>query len=315
MTPYISAVPYTVPNAPTGLTAIAMNGQVTLNWTAPSFNGGRVIDYYVIYQNGVALLNYPTGLTAIINGLTNGQNYSFTVTAHNAAGIGARSINTTVIPFTTPGTPQGFTITPGNAQVTLSWIAPSFDGGRVITNYSVYRGIMPGGEILLVSLGNVLTYTDTSLINGQTYFYRVSAVDLAGVGPQSDEAIAIPYTVPNAPYGLVAIAGNCQVALNWTAPAFNGGNAIDYYVIYQDGVALLDHPTGLATIIGSLTNGLNYSFTVVAHNIAGLGPRIRSRLCYPFHDPKCPNRITGYCWQCAGHTELDHHRFQRWSDD
>ena len=35
-----SLIPLTVPNAPTGLTSIPGNGQVALNWTAPSFNGG-----------------------------------------------------------------------------------------------------------------------------------------------------------------------------------------------------------------------------------------------------------------------------------
>ena len=292
MTSSISATPYTVPNAPTGLTAIANDSQVTLNWTAPSFNGGRAIDYYVIYQDGVALLNNPSRLTTIITGLTNGQSYSFTVAAHNIAGIGAQSIGSLVTPFTVPNNPQSLTITPGNAQVTLSWAAPAFNGGRAITNYNIYRSTSSSGEILLIELGNVLTYTDASLTNGQPYYYKVSAVNLAGVGPQSDEVTATPYTVPNPPTGITAIAGNAQVALNWTAPIFNGGRAIDYYIVYQDGVAISNHSTTLSTTITGLRNGQSYLFAIAAHNLAGVGAQSLANSSIPYTVPNAPTGLT-----------------------
>src|SRR5262249_42189371 len=64
----------------------------------------------------------------------------------------------------------------GNGLVRLSWSAPS-DGGSPITGYKVYRGTTSGGESLLASLGNVLSYVDTNVTNGTTYYFTVSAVN------------------------------------------------------------------------------------------------------------------------------------------
>jgi fibronectin type 3 domain-containing protein len=188
----ISSMPFTVPNAPSGLTAIAGNAQVVLNWTAPVFNGGRNIDYYVIHQNGVALASHLTNLTDIITGLINGQSYSFTVAAHNLAGLSLQSNAVSETPITVPKSPTGLTAAPGNSKVILNWTTPSNNGGSTITSYNVYRGTTLGGEALLITLGDVLTYTDTSPNNGQTYYYGISAVNGAGEGDRSSSVIVIP---------------------------------------------------------------------------------------------------------------------------
>ena len=98
-----------------------------------------------------------------------------------------------------PGAPTGLTAGSGSAQVQLNWTAPASNGGVNITAYRVYRGTSSGGETLMTSggcsgLGNVLTCTDSGLTNGQTYFYKVSAVNAIGEGAQSNEASAVPTT-------------------------------------------------------------------------------------------------------------------------
>jgi predicted phage tail protein len=272
-----SSKPYTVPGAPTGLTAIAGSAKVTLNWTAPAFDGGRAIDYYVVYQDDVALPENLTGLTTVINGLNIGQEYSFTVAAHNLAGLGAQSNEASATPIMIPDAPIGLTAVAGDAQVTLNWTAPAFDGGHAIDYYVVYQDGVPLPDNL-TGLATVIT----GLTNGQTYYFAVAAHNLAGLGAQSNAVSSTPYTVPDAPTGLSSTAGTAQVSLNWTAPAFDGGHAIDYYVVYQDGVALPDNPTGLTTVISGLTNGQEYSFTVAAHNLAGQGAQSDATSATPF---------------------------------
>jgi PKD repeat protein len=98
---------------------------------------------------------------------------------------------------TPPGAPTGLTATPGNAQVSLSWTAPTNNGGVNITSYKVYRGTTSGTETLLTTggcsgLGAVLSCVDTGLTNGQAYYYKVSAVNAIGEGAQSTEATATP---------------------------------------------------------------------------------------------------------------------------
>jgi PKD repeat protein len=106
-------------------------------------------------------------------------------------------ITATPIAGTVPGAPTGLTASAGNAQVALSWSAPASNGGVEINSYHVYRGTTSGGETLVTgggcsSLGAVLSCTDTGLTNGQTYFYKVSAVNALGEGPQSTETSATP---------------------------------------------------------------------------------------------------------------------------
>ncbi len=91
-----------------------------------------------------------------------------------------------------PGAPVGLTATAGDATVLLGWFAPPSRGGSSIANYRIYRGTSPNGESLLQTIGNGFSYTDSFVANGQTYYYKVSAVNSAGEGPQSSEAAATP---------------------------------------------------------------------------------------------------------------------------
>ena len=91
-----------------------------------------------------------------------------------------------------PGAPTLSTATPGNGSVALEWLPPEQNGGTPITGYLVYRGTSAGGEELLTQLDNVTTYTDASVTNGTTYFYKVAAVNGVGGGALSNELSATP---------------------------------------------------------------------------------------------------------------------------
>src|SRR2546427_8616326 len=79
-----------------------------------------------------------------------------------------------------PSAPQNLQATAGTGNVTLSWQAPSSNGGSPITNYKIYRSSSSGTEGLLVTIGNLTSYNDTGLASGHTYFYKVTAVN--GIG-------------------------------------------------------------------------------------------------------------------------------------
>ena len=90
-----SVVLATPPGAPTGVTAMAGNGQATVSFVAPVSNGGANITGYTVTSNpagGVDLNAATTGLTHTVNNLVNGTPYTFTVRATNIAGPGAVSV-------------------------------------------------------------------------------------------------------------------------------------------------------------------------------------------------------------------------------
>src|SRR5207302_6494038 len=183
-----------------------------------------------------------------------------------------------------PGPPQGLAATAGDAPVTLTWPPPSSNGGSPITNYRIYRATASGGETLKATIGNVLTYTDTAVSNGVTYYYQVSAVSNVGEGPRSNEASAPPTETPpppsppSAPTNLAATAGNAQVGLTWQAPGSNGGSPITNYKVYRgttSGGETLKATIGnvLTYTDAGMTNGDTYYYQVSAVNSVGEGPR------------------------------------------
>jgi subtilisin-like proprotein convertase family protein len=82
----------------------------------------------------------------------------------------------------------------GVQKVTLTWDEPA-SPGTPITSYKIYRGNSSMHEVFMTEIGPSLTYADTNVVVGQTYFYRVSAVNGRGEGPLSEEESAIPIDI------------------------------------------------------------------------------------------------------------------------
>jgi len=84
-----------------------------------------------------------------------------------------------------------------NGKIVISWQAPADNGGDAIISYKIYRGISSSNETYFLTLGNISSFTDTNLVNGQTYYYRITAVNAMGESPWSGEVIAMVYISEN----------------------------------------------------------------------------------------------------------------------
>ena len=85
------------------------------------------------------------------------------------------------------GPPTGLSAQRGDQQVTLSWAAPTSNGGSTVTDYEYEVGNDGNWQS---TGGTNTTYTVTGLNNGQSYTFRVRAVNAVGAGPESDSGSA-----------------------------------------------------------------------------------------------------------------------------
>jgi len=268
-----TAVPVTVPDAPTSVSATAGNAEATISFTAPDTNGGSPITAYTITSSPGAISTTTNTTAGTITGLSNGTAYTFTVTATNSIGISATSTaSNTVTPITTADVPTAVSAVGGNTQATVSFIAPASDGGSSITNYIVTSS--PGG---FTGIGTSSPIIVNGLTNGTTYSFSVVAVNGAGTSASSSASNSVTLsTPPNAPVNLAATVESSSVGLSWSAPASDGGSPItDYIIEYQlttggswsvfaDGTSI----NTTATVTG-LSDNTSYDFRVSAVNSVG----------------------------------------------
>jgi fibronectin type 3 domain-containing protein len=279
------------PSAPTGLAATAGNAQVSLSWTATS----GASSYHVkrsTTSGAETQIAAPTSNSFSDTGLTDGTKYFYVVSAANSGGESANSSEvsaTPSAPVTAPATPTGLQATGGNVQVSLSWSASTG-----AATYNVKRSTTNGGPYnTAVASPTVTNYTDTTLTNGTTYYYVVSAVNTAGQSANSAQASATPASptanvtitinpaqakpispwiyginfysgVTGAPPQLTfdRAGGNRWTAYNWETNASNAGS--DYLYENDDYLSSSTVPAEAVRsfIAGDQSNGLASLMTV-----------------------------------------------------
>jgi hypothetical protein len=125
--------------------------------------------------------------------------HSVTATATDGAGYvspPSAALSFSVAPASVPDAPA-LTATAGDETVTLSW-NPSSNGGSAVTSYDIYRGTSSGSETLLGSVTST-NDADSTVTDGTTYYYEVSALNAIGQGPRSTEVSATPEAAGAAP--------------------------------------------------------------------------------------------------------------------
>ena len=231
-----------LPAKPTGLTASAGLGQITLNWTDP-FDGS--ITKYEYSQSSsdsdLVWTDIPdsanggtNGSSFMVTGLTNGTTYSFAIRATNS-----EDTSDATVPVTA---------TPGNAAPTFDDDSPTSRSVEENSEQGANVGdpvaaTDPEGDMLTYSLSNAGTDADSFSIdvNGQitvasganleyegaksSYSVTVSVHDGKNVQDGDDDTIdaTIGVTIevgnvdeaPTKPTGLTAARGNARVTLRW----------------------------------------------------------------------------------------------------
>ena len=264
--------PTVAPNAPTLTTAscTAGNTTITLVWTLPSPIPPSVSNYaYSATKSGdpVDIVQIGNVLTYTVQGLTNGVSYVCRVYAQNTIGSQVSSATFTGMPATNPDPPTGVGATAGNASADVRWTAPVNTGASSITSYTVTSNPLVTPQT--TTTGTTLSYP--GLTNGTPYTFTVKATNNANLTSVDSTASAgvTPSTVPGAPTGATATAGNISAVVSWTPPVNTGGAAITSYTITNNINSATYSPTSSPFTVPNLLSTTSYTFSITANNING----------------------------------------------
>ncbi len=254
-----------LPGAPASPQVIEGDGQVVVRWAPPTDSGGtHIIGYRVAWADHSESLAMDV-LEFVAVGLSNGQPYTFAVSAENELGVGPASAPSVVAtPGGVPGPATGVTATGGAGEATVTWLDADARG-RAVTGYTVVSST----GVARTSTGRSATFS--GLAPG-TYSFFVTAHNALGSGPTSASNVTtVAVARPAIPRSVTATMVGESVRVRWTAPRDDLGGPATGYVVRSVPAGLSANVAGTEAVVSGLTPGLNYKFRVSATNESGEG--------------------------------------------
>ena len=232
--------------------------------------------------------------------LVSGSNYNYRVLNTNAGGNSDWSTEADGWTLASPPSNLNISYTINSAnELTLTWNAPT----GTVTGYQIERMVGVGTTFTVVEPNyQSLSYTDTGLALSETYTYRISSINLGGIGIHSPEVSQVTASPPDAPTNLTLTikddsyvgcpAGTYQSPLNsnagycilleWTAPSVPSGTSgasIDGYKVERSTnggstwtEAVANTGNALTEILDTgLQGGQDYQYRVSTITIIGTG--------------------------------------------
>lgn len=225
-----------------------------------------------IYYTNLQVPSTGVGTSGIytftLNGLTQNTSYTFSATATNIVGISTSVSASSITSLSVPSAPTNVVATAGDSSCTLSFTAPSSNGGTPITEYTAISspgGIVTNFTTAITSTGIGRAYI-RGLTNGTSYTFTITAKNAIGTGPSSSPSNPVtPAGKPVAPTTITATSNeNGQSTVTFSGQNLNGSTLTNYTVTATPSSGTAITATGNATpiIVTGLTNGTQYTFNV-----------------------------------------------------
>jgi YD repeat-containing protein len=261
------------PSVPTGLAKGAVTAsQVNLSWNAATDTGGSALAGYRVYRNGTQV-GTSASTSYADNTVSGSTTYTYSVASYdNAGNLSAQSsgLSVSTTDVTPPGTPtnlSGSVISP--TRIDLAWLGVTDTGGSGLAGYKIVRN---GSQVGTTA---ATTFSDTSVVNSNTYTYSIVAYD--GQGNNSAASSTVTLSTPDTtPPGVPAItsigaASATQVNIYWSAVADNsGGSGLAGYTLYRDGTLIATLGNGTTSYPDTSVNGsTTYSYSVASYDSVG----------------------------------------------
>ncbi len=222
------------------------------------------------------IMSNVTALSFVDTGLVNGTTYYYSVTAHNDDGSTPANAPLSVsIPSTgstsLPGNFSIISLVPVIGSVTLNWI-----GTSNVDSYSISRGSSAGALTTIASNHTGSSYVDSSVSNGTTYFYNVTAHNTNGSTPSNTMSVTTPtpgLTTPPGNFSLSSLnSASGGVTVSWGASV----NATNYSVLRGTSAnnlaPIITNLSSLSYTDATAGSNTTYYYSVTAYNANGNTP-------------------------------------------
>ena len=300
------STPPAEPATPATISVEASDASSTITWA--SVPGARSYNLYwsttapVTKQNGQKIAGVVSPYRH--TGLENGLRYYYVITAVHDQGESCEcsQVSCTPKPPTPMAGPGNVTAVAGDQSIRLLW-SPVGRAESYSIHWAKVTGVVPGAAGVTAITGiKDLSYEHKGLVNGDRYYYVVTAVNIGGEGPASQETSAIPaIPAPAAPTNLTVAAGDGTAEISWSP--VEGAVSYNLYVgtvagFPLDASTLVARLSGTSFTHAALTNGLQYRYVVTAVGLGGESCRCAEVLCTPM--PPAPSGTPAVVRAVAG---------------
>ena len=243
------------PRRPRGVEAKPTNDGIAVTWNA---NNESDLDHYLVRRSDgevTATVNRPRYVDTDVD---DGSTYAYRIVAVDNADNESRPSRPARAAYDpAPDAPTRLTAKVRADRVVLRWTKnsePDIDG------YVVYRN---GARITKTDKP---TYVDTDLTDGDTYIYRVRAIDETGQKSRRSEPATATYDpAPEAPTGLqVRVVGHSNIKVTWDQ---NSEQDLRDYIIIRNGVEITRRQS--STFLDSNLDDGTYEYRIVAVDDGG----------------------------------------------
>ncbi len=186
------------PEPPMRVAAAAGNGIAYVAWNPPILQGGAPVESYTVTSSKGDKVTVPAADLwnkgyAVVSGLTNSTEYTFTVTAANANGSSSPSLPSQPIslkgaPIHVPSAPRNVKAYAEGGAVSIHFQAPEDNGGSPVTAYTFIvhpterKVAVTGRSVLTLDGKHTMFGVVGGLQSGQSYSFDVAAENAAGQG-------------------------------------------------------------------------------------------------------------------------------------